>query len=315
MTEPPTPAEKALYLDVLRAGRVMLREAMTQDPEATQRLIELGLLAHHSVDESLTAVNPRSAGDRLSAELRSAATRKLVQAEQATTQLDDLTQAYDSTPRRIGRSNEVQHVVTHQQIRHRILQIESEMREETLASQPGGARPTRFMRQALIRDRHFLSLGVVLRTIYQPGALTHRPTVSYAASVTGAGERIKVLDEPFQRMLIFDRRIAVIPAAADDSTAAFVEDPAVVALLVERFERDWARSEAVDWQALAGRPRESGVPAELIRLLAAGLTQRAVATRLGVSERTVAAHLARLREHYGAETLVQLGWLMRGEER
>ncbi|MFD0564291.1 LuxR C-terminal-related transcriptional regulator [Kitasatospora saccharophila] len=51
------------------------------------------------------------------------------------------------------------------------------------------------------------------------------------------------------------------------------------------------------------------------RLLAQGLTQKAIATRLGLSERTVAGHISRLRDRYGAETLFQLGWLMRKGER
>ncbi|MFC8716806.1 LuxR C-terminal-related transcriptional regulator [Kitasatospora sp. NPDC057198] len=309
----PNETERALYREILaQGGRVMFREAMQQDPEAVLGLIDLGLLVHHDTDESLTAVNPRAVGARLSTELRGAATRKLVQAERAAEQLDDLSQAYDSTPQRVDRRSEVQHVATGQQIRHRIMQIEAEMREEALALQPGGARPTPFLRQSLVRDRAFLTAGVALRTVYQPGALTHRPTVSYAASLTGAGERIRVLDEPFVRLLVFDRKVAIIPASADYRSAAFVEDPVLVALLVERFERDWARAAIVDWHALAGRPRESGVPPELTDLLAAGLTQRAIASRLGLSERTVAAHIARLREQHGAETLFQLGWLMRG---
>ncbi|MFE1322461.1 LuxR C-terminal-related transcriptional regulator [Kitasatospora phosalacinea] len=316
MNTVPSDSERALYREVLaQGGRVMLSEAMQQDPDATLRLIEIGLLVRHAPDESLTAVNPRTVTDRLSADLRSAATRKLVQAEHAAAQLEDLAHAYDSAPHRADRRSEVQHVLTHQQIRHRIMQIEAEMREETLAAQPGGARPTRFMRQALVRDRHFLAAGVSLRTLYQPGALAHRPTVSYAASATRAGESIRVLDEPFRKMLIFDRRTAIVPAAADNTSAAFVEDPAVITTLVTLFERDWARSTVVDWHALAGRPRESGVPPELTDLLAAGLTQKAIASRLSLSERTVAAHLARLREHHGAETLFQLGWLMHGGAR
>ncbi|MFH8380108.1 LuxR C-terminal-related transcriptional regulator [Kitasatospora sp. NPDC018058] len=47
-------------------------------------------------------------------------------------------------------------------------------------------------------------------------------------------------------------------------------------------------------------------------MLTQGLAQRAIATRLGLSERTVAGHIARLRERYDAETLFQLGWQMRG---
>ncbi|GAA2083711.1 hypothetical protein GCM10009759_02080 [Kitasatospora saccharophila] len=309
----PTESERALYREVLaQGGRVLFREAMQQDPAATLHLIELGLLVRHDTDESLTAVNPRAVGARLSSELRGAATRKLVQAEQAAEQLDDLTHAYDSTPQRVDRRSEVQQVATAEQIRHRIMQIEAEMREEVLAAQPGGARPTRFLRQSLIRDRHFLAAGIALRTLYQPSALTHRPTVSYAASLARAGKGIRVLDEPFTRLLVFDRRVAIIPAADNNTSAAFVEDPAVLTTLVALFERDWARAAVVDWHALAGRPRESGVPPELTGLLAAGLTQRAIASRLGLSERTVAAHIARLREHHSAETLFKLGWLMRG---
>ncbi|MFH9349229.1 hypothetical protein [Kitasatospora sp. NPDC017646] len=43
-----------------------------------------------------------------------------------------------------------------------------------------------------------------------------------------------------------------------------------------------------------------------------GLTRRAIASGMGLGERTVAGHIARLREMYDAETLVQLGWQMRG---
>ncbi|MEV7212230.1 LuxR C-terminal-related transcriptional regulator [Kitasatospora cineracea] len=309
-------AERALYREVLaQGGRVMFREAMQQDPDATLRLIELGLLVRLDLDQSLTAVNPRSVSDRLSADLRAGAGRRLAEAERAPTQLDELAQAFETAARRVDRTAVVRHVDRMEEIRHRILQIESENREETLAAQPGGARPSNTMREALVRDRQFLAAGISLRTLYQPGALTHRPTASYAASATRAGEQFRVLDEPFQRMLIFDRKIAVIPAAPDDASAAFVEDPAVVAVLVERFERDWARAAVVDWHAAAGRPRPTGVPPELTGLLAAGLTQKAIASRLSLSERTVAAHLARLREHHDAETLFQLGWLMRGGAR
>ncbi|WP_158707014.1 MULTISPECIES: helix-turn-helix domain-containing protein [Streptomyces] len=51
---------------------------------------------------------------------------------------------------------------------------------------------------------------------------------------------------------------------------------------------------------------------ESARLLARGLTQRAIAGRMGLSERTVAGHIARLRELYDAQTLFQPGRRMRG---
>ncbi|GLW68756.1 hypothetical protein Kpho02_10550 [Kitasatospora phosalacinea] len=305
-------AERALYREVLaQGGRVMFREAVQQAPDATLRLIELGLLVHFENDESLTAVNPRTVGARLSADLRADASRRLAEADRAAAQLDDLSQAFEAATPRSSRTTVVRHVDRWEEIRHRVLQIEADAHEEILAAQPGGARPVARMTKTRQHNEASLASGMELRTLYQPGAAADRPTAAYAAELSDRGQRFRVLDEPFRRMLIFDRRTAVVPAAADDASAAFVEDPVLVALLVERFERDWARATIVDWHALAGRPRESGVPPELTGLLAAGLTQKAIASRLSLSERTVAAHLARLREHHGAETLFQLGWLMR----
>ncbi|MEU9128051.1 LuxR C-terminal-related transcriptional regulator [Kitasatospora sp. NPDC048540] len=311
----PTETERALYQEILaQGGRVMFRDVADGHAAAVLRLMELGLLIHHDADASLTAVNPRAVSERISADLRSAGTRMLVQAEEMPTLLEELTRAYDATPRRVDRSSEVQHVDDFRQIRHRILQIEAECREETLAAQPGGARPAEHLEQSLERTRGFLENGGSSRTIYQPGARLDEATVRYAARVTELGERIRVLSEPFTRLIVFDRRVAVLPAAADNRSAAFIEDPAVVSFLVGVFERDWARAERVQWRSVHQEADGLPVHEQVGRLLAQGLTQRSIAGRMGLSERTVAGHISRLRELYDAETLFQLGWQMRGTE-
>ncbi|MCU7823789.1 LuxR family transcriptional regulator [Kitasatospora sp. DSM 101779] len=310
----PNEEERALYRAVLaQGGRVMFRDALAENPEAVLRLVELGFLVHHAEDASLTAVNPRTVSDRLSAELRSAGTRMLIRAEQTPGALEDLAQAYDATPPRVDRTGEVQHVHGFGQIRHRILQLEADAREEGLALQPGGARPAGHLAAGRDRARAFLARGAALRTVYHPGARLDEATADYAAELTELGARFRILAEPFTRMLIFDRRIAVLPAAADNSSAAFVEDPAVVGYLVGVFERDWERAERVQWRTAPQDGNGLPVHEQVGRLLAQGLTQRTVASRLGLGERTVAAHIARLRELYGAETLFQLGWQMRAD--
>ncbi|GAA2263571.1 helix-turn-helix transcriptional regulator [Kitasatospora cystarginea] len=310
----PDEAERALYFAVLeQGGRVLFRDVAESDAPAVLRLLELGLLVHHTEDASLTAVNPRSVGERISAGLRAAGTQMLVQAEQMPSLLGELTEAYDASPRKVDRSSEVQHVDDMEEIRHRILQIEADSREEISAAQPG-PRPAGHLAQSMERLRRFLDRGGSSRTIYQPEVRDDPSTLQYAAVTSEWGEQIRILAEPFTRMLIFDRRIAVIPAAADNSSAAFIEDPAVVAFLVGVFERDWERAERVQWRS--AKPEGGAVPAheQVGRLLAQGLTQRVVAGRLGLSERTVAGHISRLRELYDAQTLFQLGWQMRGSE-
>ncbi|MDR3034572.1 MAG: LuxR family transcriptional regulator, partial [Kitasatospora sp.] len=237
----PNEAERALYREVVaQGGMVLLREAMEQDPDAVLGLVELGLLLHHDSGQMLTAAHPRAFGERASAELRSAANGMLRAAEDAASRLEDLVQAYDAAPRR-GRPSRPLRLVAGPQIAHHIARIESEMREETLAAQPGGARPIQVMQQTRSRSLGFLATGIELRTLYQPGALADPPTVDYAATLTAAGERFRVLDEPFQRMVIFDRRAAVVSAAAVAREAVILGGPAVGGTQGDPFARAGAR--------------------------------------------------------------------------
>ena len=308
----PTEQERRLYAAIVdQGGRVMFRDAVQENGPAVLRLVELGFLVHHTEDASLTAVNPRTVGDRISTRLRSAGTRMLVQADEMPALLGDLTEAYDAAPRRVDRSGEVQHVQDVRQIRHRILQLEADLKEEAVTQQPGGPRPPEMLAEASDRTADLLRRGVSMRTIYEPAVRLAEPTVANAAVMTELGARYRILAEPFTRLLVFDRRVAVISAAVDNSVAAFVEDPAVVAFLVGAFERDWDRAERVRWRTVHQDGEGLPVHEQVGRLLAQGLTQRTVAGRLGLSERTVAGHIARLRELYDAETLFQLGWQMR----
>ncbi|MFF4339600.1 LuxR C-terminal-related transcriptional regulator [Kitasatospora sp. NPDC001540] len=307
--QPPGAAEKELYLSVLRAGgRVSVREATEQDAAATARLLALGLLVHHDESEQLTAVNPRTVSTRLSRELRRAGTRLFEAAEHVPTELDVLADAYDSAARREDHGRQITHVLDVDRIRHRLLQIEADFREEVLAAQPG-RRPVVYLEKSA-RTEKALAGGARMDILYQPVSKSDPAVIDYAVRATGWGMRLRSLDEDFTRMLIFDRRVAIISASADNRTAAFIEAPAVVDHLVRLFLRDWERAERVPWHDLAG-DSVPPVVEQVSRLLAAGLTQKAIATRLNLSERTVAEHIARLRERYDAKTLFQLGWLMR----
>ncbi|MGW3075177.1 MULTISPECIES: LuxR C-terminal-related transcriptional regulator [unclassified Kitasatospora] len=308
--EEPDEAARQLYLAIIaEGGRVPTAEVADVDRGALQQLIDIGLLMVNRMDRCYTAVSPRSVSDRLGAELRSEATRLLVRAENLPGALDGLTRAYDAMPRPTDRAGAAVHVEGHVHIRQRISQLVSDCRSEVLTAQPGH-RPADTLQVALLQDVQLLQRGCSLRTIYQPVAFADPPALAYAEEVTRHGSLIRVLDEPFQRLIVFDRSVAVISANDDNSTAAFITDPATITYLVGGFERDWARADTAG--AALGQGPARTVPDRVGRLLARGLTQRAVATRLGLSERTVAAHISRLRDRYGAQTLFQLGWLMRG---
>ncbi|MEU8515153.1 LuxR C-terminal-related transcriptional regulator [Kitasatospora sp. NPDC048722] len=309
----PDESARALYRAILReGGRVRAAEVGLGDLPTMERLVELGLVMFQDLDVSYIAVDPRSAVDRIGTEIRLASARLLAEAEQVPDLLGDLTRAYDASPHRVTRAAGVRYVTGMEQIRQEIEQVAREYPKESLTAIPGGARPAAALPGALAQTRDYIERGGVKRVIYDPAARLDGPTVGFAAEAARLGCPIRVLAAPFTRLMLFDRTVAVIPAAGDNTSAAFVEDPATVAFLVEVFEQQWQQAEGVNWAALAAGSSDSTVHEQVGRLLAQGLTQRAIASRMGLSERTVAGHIARLRELYDAETLFQLGWQMRG---
>ncbi|WP_051970112.1 LuxR C-terminal-related transcriptional regulator [Kitasatospora azatica] len=307
------PAARELYLAVVaKGGWVKSAEVPPSDAAALDRLLTLGLLRGLPGGAFYSAVSPRAFLQRAAGMLRTRAVGLLRQADELPALLDELAHAYDASPRRIERTGTVETVQDRDSIRHRIAQLVADTETEMLTAQPGGDRPADHLAWAMAQDIPFLRGGGAMRTLYQPVARTDPATSAYAAAVTPYGARIRVLDEDFQRMLIFDRAVAVIPASADMGSAAFVSDPTAVELMVELFERDWQRAERVAWGSAHAAPDAGAVADRIARLLAGGLSRRGIANRLGLSERTVAAHIARLRQEYEAETLFQLGWLMRG---
>ncbi|MFJ1705400.1 LuxR C-terminal-related transcriptional regulator [Kitasatospora sp. NPDC088346] len=308
---PDEPARR-LYLAILaEGGRIHSQDLAPAHRATMDQLVRIGLVMPHPMDRSYVAVSPRLVGDRVGADLRSQATGLLLEAERLPERLASLTRAYDALPREPEARDHVSYVDGSERIRHRIAELVSECQRELLTVQPGSRLPET-IELSRRQDLALLRRDARMRTLYQPLVLDEPAAVAYALDLTAHGAEVRILDEPFQRMIVVDRAVAVIPAAEDNSRAVLLSDPATVHFLVRLFERDWERADVVRWREL-GAQRVTRTPADRVgRLLAKGLTQRAVATRLGLSERTVAGHISRLRERYGAQTLFQLGWQMRG---
>ncbi|MFB7125337.1 helix-turn-helix domain-containing protein [Kitasatospora sp. NPDC056273] len=271
----PDAAARALYLAVLReGGRVRSAEVGEEDGPALRRLVELGLLVPQLQDAAYSAVDPRAATERIGTEIRRQSARLLVEAEQLPELMGELTRAYDATPKRRSGTAGVRYLTAKEDIRHELELLAQEFPDETMTAQPGGPRPAELLPDSLDRARRVHERGGTVRSLYEASARLDPPTVRFAAEVALLGCTTRILAVPFTRFLVFDRTVAVIPAAGS-----------------------------------ADSPSHQ----QIARLLAQGLTQRAIATRLGLGERTVAGHIARLREQYDAETLFQLGWQMRGE--
>jgi DNA-binding CsgD family transcriptional regulator len=196
---------------------------------------------------------------------------------------------------------------------------------EILAAQPRGPMTQANVDGAVTRDTAALERGVQLRTLYRATVREHPMTAQYARTMSnrpaGKSAEYRTLVGPFRRCIVIDRKVAFIDnylvEGAPEHAAWQINCRATVAYIVEEFEDKWRRGNP--WMGeLRGRgltvetaPEMAGVRTsrrqrEIMRDLVEGRDQRAVATRLGISVRTVSEEIATLKELFNAQSQMQL---------
>jgi len=187
----------------------------------------------------------------------------------------------------------------------------TDCRHELLTAQPDGRRPEKVLKEAVQRDLDTLDRGVVMRTLYQHAARHSPVTREYVSQITASGAEVRTLDEFFKRLIVIDRRLAIIPGQDGDQTAMAIHNQSLVAYLVDIFERSWERAlPFADNQSQTHRDIAGDTRRMTIRMLVEGHSDPASAKRLGISTRTYAAYIASLKDEYGVQTRFQLGYAM-----
>ncbi|WP_156178896.1 LuxR C-terminal-related transcriptional regulator [Saccharothrix sp. ST-888] len=301
---------KSLYLRIV-AGGGRLTSGEDADPRSKAELLELGLLTPDNEDPTaLIAADPSRIASRLGAFWQEQAHAFLSRAVALPAALQELSQAYGASSQPTVQGGPVEYVHGLAEINQRLETLVEGAAKEVLTAQPGGSRPQDLIRRIGDRDVMLVRRGVSRRTIYQPSARYSAPTRQYAERMTDQGAEVRTLAEPFTRLIIVDREVAVIPVHGDYERAAFIHDAAVVAYLTLSFEGLWDR--AIPFPGATEVPQEviSRLRTEILRMMIQGVGHRVIARSLGISERTLARHIADVREEYEAETLFQLGWRM-----
>ncbi|MEU6765261.1 helix-turn-helix transcriptional regulator [Streptomyces sp. NPDC046853] len=183
--------------------------------------------------------------------------------------------------------------------------------EEVLTIQPGGARPADVLAAALPREQSLLSRGARMRTLYQHTNRHDLAALAHFEQLDGDVE-VRTLDEVTERLFLFDRTVAFIPASADRSVALELRHPAIIEFLVTAFYRQWRLATPMFPNA-APQPTKGGITTRqhaIASLLVEGLTDTEIATRLGLNVRTARVHIAKLAATLGSESRAQLGYLI-----
>ncbi len=276
------------------------------DHDALALLLDLGLVGREG--DTVTALDPALVQSRVVAPLGAQAADLLAESSEWATAFAELGQIYRRTHSVGGPLTEIAGPAN---INRFLQSVVADADQELLTAQPAGARSAAILKVALARDTRALENGVRMRTLYQHSARRSTATNDYVAAVTKLGAQVRTLDEFFNRLIVVDRRLAIVPGAAGTDTAVAIHDPGLVAYLADIFERYWERAtEFTDRGGSTQRAIAADVFNMTARMLLEGHSDNASAKRMGVSTRTYASYVAALKDEFGVETRFQLGHAM-----
>ncbi|HEX4687327.1 MAG TPA: LuxR family transcriptional regulator [Nocardioides sp.] len=276
--------------------------------DALQLLLSLNLLVHDRENAVYVPVDPTTVQSHVVGPMSQRGVELLGESSEWARAFGGLSQAWRRSPTAVrGPITEFHNKAIQTFINGAVAEAE----EELLTAQPQAGRERASLRAAADRDKAAIERGVRMRTLYQHSARRHALTRDYVAEVSAAGAEVRTLDEFFNRMIVIDRRLAVIPGPTGDNVGIAVQEPALVAYLVDVFERAWERARAftnTERRMMNDIAREQR--AMTIRMLIEGHSDPVSAKRLGVSARTFAGYVADLKTEYDADTRFQLGYTM-----
>jgi DNA-binding CsgD family transcriptional regulator/sugar-specific transcriptional regulator TrmB len=195
-------------------------------------------------------------------------------------------------------------------IQARLEELMTAATEEVLALIPGGPQAPATLAAARPLDEDLAARGLTRRSVYQDSMRADRTNMDYARWTIGLGAQVRTAPLVPPRMIIIDRRIAVL-AFDPDATArgiAILREPGVLAGLLALFEQTWSDGTDLETTEAGGDDDITPMERELLRMLAAGLTDEAAAKRLGVSLRTVKRRMEVLMRRLDAGSRFEAGF-------
>ena len=158
--------------------------------------------------------------------------------------------------------------------------------------------------------------GVVYRGIVDSDYLALPGAVEHVRADIAKGDEVRVVHRLPFKMALADRRTALIPLdlSSPRSEVLLVRSPALLDALYALFESLWDRAVPLSLdRALAPAQDDAGGVAresrEILRLMAAGLNDKAIAHELDISMRTLNRRISELMTQLNARSRFQIGWI------
>ncbi|MYS85339.1 helix-turn-helix domain-containing protein [Embleya scabrispora] len=203
----------------------------------------------------------------------------------------------------------VEQLIGLDRIRDRLVGLTREVHSEVLTFAPGGGQTMDNMEAAKPLDGELLERGVLMRTLYLDSVRYNPPSIAYADWLTDLGGEVRTAPTLPVRMIIVDRTTAVVPIDNQDTAhgAVVLTGLGTLTALCALFDTLWDTATPLG----KGKTRDTrGLTtqeSETLRLLGQGLTDDAIANRLGVSGRTARRIAADIMDTLGARSRFQAG--------
>ncbi|MHB1431082.1 MAG: TrmB family transcriptional regulator [Streptosporangiaceae bacterium] len=160
-------------------------------------------------------------------------------------------------------------------------------------------------------EQEMLAAGVTYRAVYHPAGLAMPGRSAAVWSMIRTGEQARVAESVPVKMFIADDQLALIPLEVDGSaeSSLVIRASSMLDTLIALFELVWERAVPLHpgGELPMSDPRPGEDEAALLSLLAAGLTDAAIARQLGTHPRTVQRRVRDLLDRLGASTRFQAG--------
>ena len=304
-----------LYEEIVTSGgiagtdkRIAKRGELHQ---AFELLVEVGLVVRSDDGASWRAVDPAAVQAQVVAPLGQQGAELIAESAHWAQAFSTLSHAWRRSPSAVGGPfAEIRGLAT---IGNFLASLVSDAEIELLTAQPQDRRGVKQLGGEVgARDIAALKRGVKMRTLYQHAARRGADTRKYVAAVTAAGAEVRTLDEFFNRLIVVDRRIAIIPSHegcqhrhGDQRAARWWATWSTCSSGTGSGPGPFTSSETSLMRDIAAEQR-----AMTIRMLLEGRADPAGAKRLGVSPRTYAGYVADLKNEFEVETRFQLGYEM-----
>jgi DNA-binding CsgD family transcriptional regulator/sugar-specific transcriptional regulator TrmB len=194
-------------------------------------------------------------------------------------------------------------------IRRCLRDLTASTESEVCSFVPGGAQSAADLRASRALDADVIERGVRLRTIYLDSARNDGATLDHAHGLSDRGGEVRTVPTLPLRMVIVDRRVAVVPENLDDGdeAAVVVSHDGLVVALYTLFDSVWRTATPLGSRRSRDDEGLTEQGRAVLKLLGNGCTDELVARRLGVSVRTTRRVAAELFARLGAQSRFQAG--------